>query len=78
MRRKLEKAHYICLLMIYFLNFWNDFLKPFQTSTALNIKKVDFRLIPRILIFFFSVPKLATQFSYSLKFETHLISAIHV
>ena len=53
-------------------------VKTFPTSTALYTKKVDFRLILTILIFLFAVPKLATQFSHSLKFLTHLISAIRI
>ena len=42
------------------------------------MKKVDFRLILTILIFLFAVPKLATQLLHSLKFFTHLISALQV
>ena len=78
MWKKLEKGHFICLPRIYFLNFWNVFVKTFPTSTALYTKKVDFRFILTILIFLFAVPKPATQFLHSLKFLTHLKSAIHV
>ena len=79
MRRKLEKAHYTCLLGLYFLNFWNVFVKTFPTSTALYTKKVDFRLILTILIFHFAVPKLATQLLHHLLiFLTHLTSAMQV
>ena len=41
-------------------------------------KVVDFRLILTILIFPFAVSKLATQLLHSLKFLTHLISAIQL
>ena len=39
--RKVGKAHYIYLYGIYFLNFWNDFVKTFLTSTELTMKKVS-------------------------------------
>ena len=51
-------------------------MKTFPTSTALNTKKVDFRLILTILISLFAVLKLATQLLHSQIFLTHLISAI--
>ena len=58
--------------------FGMSFLNLSDINCIIYEKKVDFRLILTILIVLFAVPKLATQLSHSLKFLTHLISAILV
>ena len=74
---KVGKSSLYLLARDLFLKFLECLCKTF-TSTALYTKKVDFRLILTILKFLFAVSKLATQLLHSLKFLTHLISAIQL
>ena len=77
--RESWKSSVYLLARNLFLKFLECLCKNFSDINCIIYeKKVDFRLILTILIFLFAVPKLATQLLHSLKFLTHLISAIQV